>query len=339
MTIMAKEIASIPEVVANQLEQTLALYLAQGEQLRQQQPNCLITCARGSSDHAALFFKYLVESKLGVPVCSMGPSIASIYDQPIVTKNASLIAVSQSGGSKDLAALCSKAAQSGLATVALVNNTQSLLSKSAHTVLPIGAGEEKAVAATKTFVCSLVALASIFAGWAQDKDLIKAIHQLPSTLAIALQNNWMPDFAKLAKAKGLFVISRGPGIAIAHEAALKFKETCGLHAEAFSSAEVLHGPIALAQSNFAALCFATREEAGPGILETIGHLRDAHVPVLETSFFAKRRGALPVTQAHHPLLDPICQIVSFYRAVESLSVQLGGDPDSPALLSKVTVTL
>lgn len=339
MTIMAQEIASIPDVVAEQIRQTLPLYLEQGEQLARLDPPCLITCARGSSDHATLYFKYLVESQLGVPVCSMGPSIASIYDQGLATKKAVFLAVSQSGGSKDIAALCNKATESGLTTIALVNEKQSLLGSTAKRVLPLQAGKEQAVAATKSFVCSLVALASIYAGWRKDKALIDALTALPDALERSLACDWQSGLEALTAVKGLFVISRGPGYAIAQEAALKFKETCGLHAEAFSAAEVRHGPIALAQSNFAALCFASRDKAGPGIEETVGHLQDAGIQTLQTGFDQVDNATLPVASASHILLDPICHITSFYKAVEQLTVRLGTNPDAPAHLSKVTVTL
>ncbi|WFE89876.1 SIS domain-containing protein [Roseibium porphyridii] len=339
MTKMAEEIASIPEVVARQLDRALDLYLEQGERLRKLEPNCVVTCARGSSDHAALYFKYIVESTLGVPVCSMGPSIASIYDNQIRTENGALIAVSQSGGSKDLAALCSQAAASGLSTVALVNNTESLLARSAYEVLPVYADSEKSVAATKSFVCSLVALASIVAAWKEDIELVSAIKSLPEALERALKIDWMPQIGRLVKNKRLFVISRGPGYAIAEEAALKFKETCAVHAEAFSSAEVRHGPIALAVSEFSALCFLSRDKAAIGIEDTASHLHQAGAYVLKTTFSEQGDSNLRSVKAPHVLLDPICQITTFYLAIEKLSLSLGSNPDNPALLSKVTVTV
>ncbi len=339
MTFMAQEVASIPEIVAKQIEQALPIYLAEGERLRKQAPACLITCARGSSDHASLYFKYLVESRIGVPVCSMGPSIASVYQRPIATQNAAVIAVSQSGGSKDLAVFCRNAISSGLPTIALINEEKSPLAQAVDRQLPIMAGQEKAVAATKSFVCSMVALASIFAGWSEDEALIAAIRDLPEALASALETSWGARFLDLDASNGLFVVSRGPSFAIAQEAALKFKETCGIHAEAFSAAEVRHGPIALAKGHFSVLCLSARDEAGSSIDETITHLGKAEAEVLQTSIKPHGDGDLPISTAPHVLLDPICQITSFYKAIEQLTEKLGMDPDQPALLSKVTVTL
>jgi glucosamine--fructose-6-phosphate aminotransferase (isomerizing) len=339
MTLMADEIRSIPAVVAHQLDQCLKDYVEAGASLRSRDPATIITCARGSSDHAALYFKYLIEMQIGLPVCSMGPSIASVYGTRLSVKKAALIAVSQSGGSTDLARLCQQAQTGGALTIALINADGSALADEADLVLPMAAGPENAVAATKTFVCSMVALAAICAGWQQNTLLISALRDLPKSLDRALSCDWSSALPILKNTRSLFVISRGPGLAVAEEAALKFKETCRLHAEAYSAAEVRHGPVALADREFTALSFGTRDASAASILQANQYMRDAGATVLDAASDSTGKNALSVARAAHVALDPICQIVSFYKFVEQLSVATHNNPDSPDLLSKVTVTV
>ncbi len=337
MTQMAIEIASIPEVVSKQIGMALDAYLEMGRSFRRINPACVITCARGSSDHAALYFKYLAEIRLGIPVCSMGPSVASVYDAPLSTEGIPVIAISQSGGSHDLSAFVQHAASHGSPTVALVNAEGSPLEKAAGLMLPLCAGPERAVAATKTFVSSLVALAGIVVGWAGDEALENGLRALPERLARSLECDWDAALSPISQIDGLFVVSRGPTLAIVEEAALKFKETCRLHAEAYSAAEIRHGPIELAGRDFTALTFETLDAGNQSILDAAEAMRVAGAHV----FSAGGTGpyGLPTVDADHPLLDPICKIVSFYRFVEKLSVATGHNPDAPQRLSKVTVTV
>ncbi len=339
MTIMASEIGSIPSIVADQLDRELDFYLQAGRTLRTIDPACIVTCARGSSDHAALYFKYLVEMKLGIPVCSMGPSIASVYGARLSMKQVPMFAISQSGGSQDLTALMKAAGEGGAPTIALTNDVASPLAQTAEHVLSMAAGSELAVAATKTYVCSLVSLAAVTAGLSADDNLIDAIKSLPDILARSLNCDWSHAIEPLSRIDGLFVVSRGPALAIGQEAALKFKETCRLHAEAYSAAEVRHGPIALAGKGFTALAFNTRDAGATSILEAISAMRAAGARVFEARPEKGNMDILPTVAADHVLLDPISQIVSYYSFIEQLSVATGHDPDRPALLQKVTVTV
>jgi glutamine---fructose-6-phosphate transaminase (isomerizing) len=338
MTTTAQEIASIPDIVARQIETRLSEYREVGALLRAADPVALITCARGSSDHAALYLKYLVEMGFGLPVCSMGPSLASVYDAPLRVASTPLITISQSGGSTDICALTAKVRDAGGLTIALLNDVVSPLARVAQRTVPMAAGPELAVAATKSFVCSLVALAAIVACWGRDDALIQALKRLPDDLGKALQHDWQAAEAHLSAAQGLFVVSRGLGLSIAEEAALKFKETCNLHAEAYSAAEVLHGPVALANESFSAIAFAQRDAGRESIEKAIAVLRGAGARVFKVASTESGRDGLPCTAAADPRLDPILQITSFYRLVERMSVTRGLNPDAPALLKKVTVT-
>ena len=330
MTWMAREIASVPDVVGRQIERSMDLYLETGRLLKARDPACIVTCARGSSDHAATYFKYLVETRIGIPVGSMGPSVASVYG----ARNVPLVSISQSGASTDLLALQRAARDGGALAIALTNTGDSPLAEAAEICLPLEAGPERAVAATKTFVASLVALAAVVAGWAGDDGLARAIRDLPAVLAEAIRTDWSPAIPALSSAPNLYVVARGPAFAIAGEAALKLKETCRLHAEAYSAAELRHGPIELAARGLAALVFSARDGSSASIRDAVSVLRAAGAGV----FVAGPGEALPTVHAGHVLLDPVSQILGFYCLAEQMSLALGRDPDRPELLSKVTVT-
>lgn len=338
-TQMLREIREIPAVAARQLAEGSALYREEGERLRREAPRFLATCARGTSDQAVTYFKYLAESRLGIPVASIGPSIGSVYNARLDLKGVPFLTVSQSGGSPDLVSLQERAAAGGARTVALLNVTDSPVGHSAAAVLPLFAGPERAVAATKSFAASLIALASVAASWMGDRELIEGLAALPEALSAALECDWSAAALPLAASHSLFTIGRGPGLGVAGEAALKLKETCRLHAEAYSAAEVRHGPIALARDRFAALAFTNGDETDASVLDAVEKLSEAGARVFVAGPAPGRAEALPVVTTRHSLLNPICRIASFYRFVEGLSVSLGENPDAPALLAKVTRTV
>lgn len=337
-TQMLAEIREIPAVAARQLADA-AVYREEGERLKRGAPRFLATCARGSSDQAVTYFKYMAEQRLGIPVASVGPSVASVYGAELKFESGVLLTVSQSGGSPDLVSLQERAAAGGARTVALLNVTDSAVGNAAGSVLPMMAGPEKAVAATKSFVASLVALASVVAYWSDDKALLGALAHLPERLAEALECDWSAAALPVAAAHSLFTIGRGPGLGIAGEAALKLKETCRLHAESYSAAEVQHGPIALARDRFAALVFANGDESDASVAVAIDNLAAAGASVFVAGAESRAGKPLRSVDAGHPFLNPICRAVSFYRFVEALSVSLGENPDAPALLRKVTKTV
>jgi len=342
---MAREIAEIPEVVARQLDEGAALYREAGRRLARLDPPVLVTCARGTSDNAATYLKYLVETRLGVPVASVGPSVGSVYGAALRLSGAAVMTISQSGGSPDLAALQARARDGGALALALVNNPDSPVGAGAGMVLPLLAGPERAVAATKSYVASLAATALVVAEWAGDGALAGAVARLPEAIERALGLDWSPLGPAARAAGSMLVIGRGPGLSVALEAALKLKETCRLHAEAFSAAEVLHGPIALAGGDLCALVFGAEDAAADSIAAAAHALAGHGVPL----FVAHRAGAagapplpgraLPQAPAPHPLLVPLVQAASFYGFAEALARELGHDPDAPPHLSKVTRTV
>lgn len=339
MTHMAREVAEIPQVAARFLHDGAPAITAAAAALRATDPALVATVARGSSDHAATYLKYAIELLAGVPVASVGPSVASIYGRPLRLSGAACIGVSQSGQSPDIVEMMRAAGRGGALTIAITNASGSPITSASQHALPLGAGEERSVAATKTFVTSVLAGLALLAEWQEDAALRQAIAQAPEAFAQALTLDWSPLSARLARAGSAFVLGRGPAFAIAAEAALKFKETCGLHAESYSAAEVLHGPAAIVQTHFPVLALAIDDAARPHVVATAERLAAQGADVFVTGATAKGCTALPTVAGLHPLLAPLVLSVSFYRFVEDLARRRGLDPDTPPHLRKVTETV
>ena len=333
MTHMADEIAEIPAAAARFLQRNAATLIRIGAVMRELDPALVVTVARGSSDHAATYLKYAVELTTGVPVASVGPSVASVYGRSLRLERAVCIAISQSGRSPDIGAMLTSARASGAVGIAITNDPDSPLAQVADHCLPLFAGVEASVAATKTFAVSVLAVLALLAEWQDDAALRNAVQAVPEAFAQALALQWSPLADRLARAQSAFVLGRGPGFAIACELALKLKETCALHAEAHSSAEVLHGPAALARDSFPVLALAVQDAAQAQVLTTAQRLAGQGADVFVTG------AELPVVAPLHPLVDPLLLAVTFYALAEGLARRRGLDPDAPRHLRKVTQTI
>ena len=335
---MLCEAREAPLAVARALAADREALAALGHALRASPPAAVLTVARGSSDHAAHFMAYLVMARLGRLVTSLPMSLVTLYSSRLQCEGLLSIAFSQSGQSPDLVAPQRFFRDGGARTVAVVNDAQSPLAQAAQWVLPLHAGAETSVAATKSYIAQMVAGARLVAQWQDDASLQRAIGTLPESLGEAAWADWSPLVHALAEADRLFVIGRGLGLAVAMEAALKFKEVCGIQAEAFSGAEVKHGPMALIDEGYPLLVFAPRGPAQAGLLALADDMRGRGARVLVAAPAGTPGAELPLIGAGHEDLDPITAVQSFYPAVEALARARGLDPDSPRHLSKVTRT-
>jgi len=335
---MAAEIADIPQVLERQVSGGLPLYLDTGAWLRSMDLRGFVTCARGTSDQAATFFKYAFETTTGLPVTSIGPSVASIYHARLKLDGFAALSFSQSGGSPDLVALQAAAGRGGATTIAILNVTDSPLGAGASAVLPVLAGPEVAVASTKSFVGMLFASLAILAGYQGDRALEARLREFPDKARLALDTDWSASMDQLARSSSIFCIGRGPSMAIAGEAALKIKETCQLHAEAFSAAEFMHGPVALADAGRTALLFGSGGLADASLRHAASRMRSQGMTVYSAGT-SGRPGASAAQAGSHEYLDPILQIIAFYRFVENVAISAGHDPDVPRGLTKVTRTM
>src|SRR4030095_8791270 len=219
-----------------------------------------------------------------------------------------------------------------------VNADETPLEGQSDVTIPLRAGMERSVAATKSYIASLTALLHLVAEWSADAELTAALNETPELLRAAWAKDWSSLVDCLTDARGLYVIGRGPALGVAQEAALKLKETCRLHAEAFSAAEVRHGPMALVGRDFPLLVFRQSDQSGEGVDELVRDVLERGGRVFLVGGQADGASVLP-SPAAHPLIEPMLQIQAFYRAVNALSIRRGLDPDRPPHLKKVTETL
>lgn len=338
-THMAREVAEIPAAAARFLTQSAPAVQAAAQAMQKLDPGLMVTVARGSSDHAATYLKYAVELLAGVPVASVGPSVASIYGRPLRLTGAVCVGISQSGQSPDIVEMMRAGRSGGALSVAITNFAESPMGAASNHCLALQAGVEHSVAATKTFVVSVLAGLTLLAEWRQDDDLRRAIADLPVALEKALHLDWSPLAARLSRANSAYVLGRGPAVAIANECALKLKETCGLHAESYSAAEVLHGPAAIVQAQFPVLALGVADAALPHVVTTAERLAAQGADVFLTGAAAKGVTQLPSVPDLHPLVAPLVLVTAFYSFVEGLARRRGFDPDTPPHLRKVTETV
>jgi glutamine---fructose-6-phosphate transaminase (isomerizing) len=337
-TRMAHEVAEAPEAVARQAQGLAHPLRELVAYLKRQPPQVVVTCARGSSAHAATYGKHLIERTIGVPVAEAAPNIASVYGRQLKLKDQLFLAISQSGKSDDLIAMALSARSAGALTVAIVNVTDSPLARACDLILPIGAGPELSVAASKTFIATLTVLQRLLAAWTDDAALARAVEAMPERLARAAALDWGAATGTLSRTTSLVTIGRGPTLAIAREASLKLKETCNLHAEAFSGAEFMHGPVALAAPTYPILMFMPTDAAAAGMRRLAADLGAKGTALFATEAGDPAPGRLPALPSDHPETDAVCLVQSFYAMLLRLAERLGADVDRPRHLQKVTRT-
>ncbi|MCH9692760.1 MAG: SIS domain-containing protein [Gammaproteobacteria bacterium] len=330
MTVMEKEAREAPNRIAEQWQSNAAVMAALGRRLGDKTPRFVMLIGRGSSDHAGVFAKYLIEIETGTPTFASAPSVSSIYGRQLKLQGGLAIVISQSGRSPDILAQAQMAKAAGAYTVALVNDESAPIKAIADLLIPLKAGPEKAVAATKSYLATLAALVHLVASWTQNQPLLNAAKTLPQILINAIHSNTQLRPEDLAAVQNLVVLGRGFGYAIACELALKLKEVCNIHAEAFSSAEFLHGPVALVEQQIIAVNAPIEDES-----------LSAHMQQIEE--IIRRGGALVNLHAPgnqlHPRLAPLALLQRFYIDVAHIAISRGIDPDKPAGLKKITRTI
>lgn len=329
-TIMAREAASTPSIIEQQLTNNTALCSEIGELLRKKTPQFVYIIGRGSSDHAGVFAKYLIEVELGIPVCAAAPSVSSLFNRKLDLRNALVICISQSGRSPDILAQVKAAKESGALCIALVNDETSPLTQLVDAVVPLRAGEEVAVAATKSYLATLSAILQLVSQWAENKELNEGLAKLPVQLQKTIDSPMQLSFQFASSLRNCVVLGRGFGYAISREIALKLKEVCGIHAEAFSSAEFLHGPATLVAKKLSIVDIDLVDETTKAHREQLAEMakRGASLSQLKTRL-----------EDVHPRVAPLLILQRFYLDVEKISVEMGLNPDAPMGLNKVTQTV
>lgn len=338
MSLMREEALQSASAVARCLAQP-DRFAALGARLRRLDPAVAMVCARGSSGHAGTFLRYVLARDLGVVAAAAMPSIASLYGRRQQLDRALFVAISQSGRSPDLIRQTELARDAGALTLAVVNDAASPLAAACELVLDIMAGPERSVAATKTVLATLAAVLALTADWTGNAQLAAALARLPGRLERAATLDWSPLTQELIRVRHMFTVGRGPGLAVASEAALKLAETAGVAGLAYSSAELAHGPRALAGADFPLMAFVQDDAGRDGTAGLLADLAGRGVPAFAAGLALPGLTALPVLPPDHPDTDLLPMLLCFYLAAEAAAVARGRDPDHPPGLHKVTRTV
>jgi len=330
-----REAAESPAAIERLCRDGWPLLKAAAKRLRDGVPFAAIN-ARGSSGYAGLFAKYLIEAECGVFAGHFAQSIVTAYRANPAMRGALFLSISQSGRSPDLVESADAARRGGAITIAIVNDEHSPLAAASEIVLPMLAGAETSTGATKSFIASLAIVLGLTAAWREEPAVEKIFRSLPEALSKATAQP-VPEFEEVfASVSHTLTIGRGFGYAIAGEASLKFKELCGHHAEAFSAAELFHGPIAMADKSLGALVFDQCDATAASLRAASDAATCAGARVVTIRATNPPRGEpdRPFSAAARTI--PL--ILTFYRHIDGLAHRLGRDPDRPNLIAKVTGT-
>ena len=332
---MARETAEIP-MAAERLLRRTDVFAAIVDRIEQAKPRIVVFCGRGSSGHVGVYLRYLFETRLGLLVSAAAPSVVTAYQRPPDMRDALFIVVSQSGRSPDLVTATEVARQSGALTLAIVNDESSPAAAASELVLPIDAGTEQAIAATKTVALSMIAGAQLVATLARDGDLNDGMRRLPQRLSGVLACDWSAWADSAAGAAAAFVVGLGYGLGCVREIALKVCEILRVPTLGYSAAELRHGPRASITPATPVLVLRQNDPAAAAIDDLVRDLDQAGERLFTAGGAA---GTLPWIGDGHPACDPVLMLIPAYRAIEVAARRRGLDPDNPPYLSKVTRTL
>jgi glucosamine--fructose-6-phosphate aminotransferase (isomerizing) len=338
MTLMQDETRECAKAAGRCLAQG-SVFASVARRVRTLDPSLVVVCARGSSGHAGTFLRYILARDLGVVAAAAMPSIASLYARRQRMAGALFVAVSQSGRSPDLLRTAEAARDAGALCLAIVNAPDSPLAAASELVIDIDAEPERSVAATKTVIATMAASLALTSAWSGDRAMARAARNLPERLERAVALDWSVLVTALAGQDRVLAVGRGPGLAVAAEAALKLSEVAGIAGLAYSSAELSHGPRVLAGPAMPVLGFVQDDAAKAGTVGVLRELADLGVPVLAAGADGAGVTALPVLPPEHADSDLIVQLASFYIAAEAIARARGHDPDHPPGLLKVTETM
>jgi glucosamine--fructose-6-phosphate aminotransferase (isomerizing) len=332
---MSTEVAEQPAVLAHILD-AHDEFAAAAERIAAARPRFVLIAARGTSDHAGLYAKYLAEVLLQLPAGLVSPSALTVYGARPDMHDVLFIAVSQSGRSPDLVDSLSAARSRGALTVAVTNAVASPLAEAAEISVDVRAGVERAVAATKSYTAQLLSLYLLIAGVRAAEAAARLPEAAARTLALTSDERLAGIAAPLQYAERLVVTARGYSYPTAREAALKLMETSYLSAMAFSGADLLHGPLAMVDRSVPVIAVHTPGRGGEAMAPVLARLAELGAQVLEVGPAA----GLPVaSEGVAEELLPVLEILPLQRLAWRLALDRGVDPDRPRGLSKVTQTL
>jgi glutamine---fructose-6-phosphate transaminase (isomerizing) len=344
MSWLEAELREQPEALRHLLGRQAEVARAAARLFHGRDVRFLLIASRGSSSNVARYAQYLLGRAHRVPVMFATPSLYTIYNQPPRLDGALAIGISQSGASPDVVAVLAEAREQGRPTLALTNDVESPLAKTADVVLPLEAGTEHAVAATKTYVNSLGAVALLFVEMSNDAVARAELAGMPDALArqIELSLDAPPPLDEYRDAVGLTVVARGVNYGTGFEIALKIRELSGLVTEAYSPADLMHGPIAAIQPDWPVVVVAPSGPARPSVEEIVPPLRARGARLVAISdvraVLRRARTKLPLAPGVPEWLSPLTAVVPGQVTALQLASLRGLDLDHPAGLHKVTLT-
>ncbi len=338
-SVLYSEIFEQPDAIARVLDDAMPGVEGLVRAVKAADVRYVALAARGTSDNAAIYAKYLLQILCGIPVLLTAPSVHTLYGARVNYREALVIGVSQSGAGEDICEVVSAAREAGAVTAAITNTEDSKLARTAEHLLLCHAGPERAVAATKTYTTTLAMFALIAAAWSGDAAFADALARVSEATASALSLA-EPLARTLAQtlfhAEKMVTVARGPHLATAIEASLKIAETTGTTTQAFSAADLLHGPIASVAGRTPCLLFEPEGRSAPGMAELAEKLTGRGARVIR---FSPESGAdIPLVSPGSELLSPLVDILPAQLLAYYLTVARGLDPDNPRGLSKVTIT-
>ncbi len=346
-TRMRREIGHVPAAVERVLLSADHEIDPVAAAIRAADPRWVMIAGRGTSDHAAVYAQYMIETHLGLPTGLVKPSVTTVYGATLEWRGGLVVAISQSGQSPDIVAVAEAARRAGALTVAITNDPASPLARAAEHLIRAHAGRELAVPATKTYVAELAVVAALVQAIRPNAELRDGLRALPGALrdAIGVTAEWLAGpgaeaveaFASVDRA---LLVSRGYNLATAFEIALKLKETVGVFAEAYSTADFAHGPLVLAQKGVPTLAIRPDGPMGADVDRTLAAVeaRGGRTTVIGGPESAGRRGALSLPHLVGEPLTPLLYVVPGQLLVEATAVRRGVSPDAPDGLGKVTRT-
>lgn len=338
------ELREQPSALARLLERQGERAVELGAAFRRDDVRYVLIASRGSSSNAARYAQYLLGRAHRVPVMFATPSLYTIYEQPPRLDGAIVLGISQSGASPDVRAVLAEARRQGRPTIALTNDESSPLANEAEHVLPLEAGAERAVAATKTYLNSLGAIALLFAAIGDDRVALAQLERIPLVLEeqIDLSFATAPALSQYADALGATVVARGVNYGTAFEIALKIRELSGLVVEAYSPADLMHGPIAAIQPRWPVVLVAPTGPANESVAELVPALASRRARLLAVSdvpeLLLRSNTPLPLVTGVPEWLSPLVAVVPGQVTAMRLAQLRGLDIDNPAGLHKVTLT-
>lgn len=340
-----KEIYEQPEILTNFINNNLEDVRAITSHLRKYDPKFVLIAARGTSDNAAIYAKYLISAFLKIPVGLAIPSLYTLYKQPPLMRQTLVIGISQSGASPDVLAVMEEAKKQKSPTLAIINRLDAPMIEYADLILPLNCGEEKAVAASKTHTAQLLAIASITALWLNVHDLIQNLYSIPDYIHQALATHSIVNgiAEQIKDHSRILIVGRGFTHCTTHEIALKIKELSYISADPYSAADFKHGPIALLEEGFPLIAIAPKGktfQSMKGLIDEVNQQGAKTIVVSNDSSLAfNNSNFIALPEKLPEWISPIAAVVPGQLMALCLTLARGNDPDNPRRLKKVTKTI